>query len=67
MNHECAPKMYRQIQMRTGDYDFDATLTRIKNTDMPKRLKLYLMHDDPDTFYSYRTGYGAYGGYSGDV
>ena len=67
MNHEYAPKMYRSTRIRTGDYDFDASLAICKNADVPARLKLYLLHDDPDTFYSYRTAYNGYGGYSGDV
>ena len=66
MKHECAPKAWRKVDMRTGDYDFDASLTKVTNGDAPKRLKLYMTHDDPDSFYSYRTGYGGYGGYSGD-
>ena len=66
MNHQYAPKMYRSTQIRTGDYDFDASLAICRNTDVPHRLKLYLASTDPSTFYSYRSGYNAYGAYSGD-
>lgn len=63
-NHECAPKEWRTTQNVTGDYDFDASMVRSTNGDVPARLKLYLLTDE--TGYGPRTGYQGYSGYSGD-
>lgn len=63
-NHECAPKEWRTTPNVTGDADFDGSLVRCTNTDMPNRLKLYLLTDE--TGYGPRTGYQGYSGYSGD-
>lgn len=63
-NHECAPFEWRTTPNLTGDYDFDGGLVRNKNSDLPARLKLYLLTDE--TGYGPRTGYQGYSGYSGD-
>lgn len=62
--HEVAPSEFRGTEHKTGDYEFDASIARCKNTDMPKRLKMYLLTDE--TGYGPRTGYQGYSGYSGD-
>jgi hypothetical protein len=63
-NHECAPKDWRTTPIVTGDPDFDGSLVRSTNGDVPARLKLYLLSDE--TGYGPRTGYAGYSGYSGD-
>jgi hypothetical protein len=62
--HECAPSEYRKTERVTGDYEFDASIAACKNADAPKRLKLYVLSDEPG--YGPRTGYQGYSGYSGD-
>lgn len=63
-NHECAPQDWRTTPNVTGDPDFDGSLVRCTNSDVPARLKLYLLTDEPG--YGPRTGYQGYSGYSGD-
>lgn len=62
--HEHAPAEYRGTQRITGDYEMDASIAACKNSDAPKRLKLYVLTDE--TGHGPRTGYQGYSSYSGD-
>lgn len=60
--HEIAPADYRNTERITGDFEFDASIAACKNSDMPKRLKLYTTAN----VYGYRTNYAGYDAYHGD-
>jgi len=64
MKHECCAPNRRDIEVITGDPDFDMSIKATKDKDVPARLKLYRLTDEPG--YGYRTGYNGYSGYSGD-
>ena len=65
MKHsDCAPPNRRQVERVTGDPDFDYSITMTKDKDVPARLRLYILTDEPG--YGPRTGYDGYSGYSGD-
>ena len=64
--HECCPKGYRAVPNVTGDPDFDATLLKRNNKDMPKRLDLYLKRGKSNA-YGPLTGYDGYHNYNGDT
>jgi hypothetical protein len=61
--HEYAPAEYRKTERITGDYEMDASIAHCKNTDVPKRLKLYVADNNA---YGPRTGYTGYDNYQGD-
>lgn len=63
MKHTVCPQEWRETEIVTGDYDFDASLARSSNAEMKKRLSLYTLSDNA---YGIRTGYNGYHGYSGD-
>jgi len=63
--HECAPPEWRKTPNVTGDSDFDESLRRSKNADVPGRIKLYVTRD-PELAYGNLTGYSGYSGYHGD-
>jgi len=62
--HDVSPKGWRDVPRVTGDYDLDATIEHRGNSDLPKRLNLYVKR--PKHTYGPRTGYNSYNGYSGD-
>ena len=63
-DHECAPAEWRNTPDMTGSYELDATIQRSANTDLPKRLRLYM---ENETAYGARTGYDGYHNYGGDT
>jgi len=62
--HDCAPPGWHSVPDVTGDYDLDATILHRSNSDLPKRLNLYVKH--PGNAYGYRTNYKGYHGNHGD-
>jgi hypothetical protein len=63
--HKVAPQGYHTLPNVTGDYDLDATILHRTNTDMPKRLELYVKRGKGGC-YGPLTGYNGYHGYHGD-
>lgn len=61
--HEHCPAEYRQTPNMTGDYEMDASIMASKNSDVPRRLKMYLSGGNA---YSPVTNYGGYHNYHGD-
>jgi hypothetical protein len=59
-----SPKSWHSVPNVTGDYDFDATILHRSNSDMPKRLQLYVKTKGPA--FGPRTAYNGYHGYGGD-
>jgi hypothetical protein len=62
--HVCCPAEWRQTQNMTGSYELDATINRMKNTDMRDRLKDHLATGSDA--YGPLTAYNGYRNYSGD-
>jgi len=62
--HLCAPLEWRDVDIITQDYDFDASIAMCRNPDMPHRLALYL--SDFSGSYGTRSAYDGYDRYSGD-
>jgi hypothetical protein len=62
--HTCAPLEWRDVDILTQDYDFDASIAMCRNPDMPHRLALYL--SDFSGSYGTRSAYDGYDRYSGD-
>lgn len=60
-----APKGWHSVPNCTGDYDLDATIMHRTNSDMPKRLELYLKRGKSGV-YGPLTGYNGYKNYHGD-
>ena len=61
--HQCCPPTHRQVPNITGDYDFDASLVRSKNTDLAAKFR---NHISASQGYGYRTNYRGYSGLAGD-
>ena len=61
--HECCPREWRATPDMTGSHELDAVIMKSKNTDIPKRLKLFL---ENESAYGARTGYDGYHHYGGD-
>jgi hypothetical protein len=62
--HQCCPPTHRQVPNITGDYDFDASLVRSKNTDLAAKFRSHLATGGPG--YGPLTAYCGYSNYSGD-
>lgn len=61
--HDCSPSPWHRVPRVTGDYDLDATIGHSTNSDMPKRLSMYVGRTGA---YGPRTAYDAYGAAGGD-
>jgi len=66
--HDAAPKAWRGVQNRTGDYDMDASIEHIKRSKSTQKAMLETLenHISEGNAYGYRTNYRGYGGLSGD-
>lgn len=63
--HVVAPKEWRHTPDLTGSYELDGAIMHCSNTDVPKRLCMYLK-GGMDGAYGPRSAYDGYAGYSGD-
>jgi hypothetical protein len=61
--HVVCPAEWSHTPDITGSYELDGAIKANSNSDVPRRLAMYLNRD-----YSYgpRTAYNGYAGYSGD-
>jgi hypothetical protein len=60
--HAVCPAEWRHTPDMTGSYELDGAIMHNANSDVPRRLHMYLKRDNA---YGPR-GYSGYDGYSGD-
>jgi hypothetical protein len=61
--HTVCPKEWRHTPDITGSYELDGAIKLNPNSDVPKRLSMYLTSGNA---YGPRGAYDGYSGYSGD-
>ena len=60
--HQCCPRGWRGVEVITGDYDFDASITRASNEAGRSALRMHLSREA----YGPITSYRGYDNYTGD-